>query len=368
MTTPVAFVSLAGTVSELRSALHESFERVLDRGIFVMGPELEAFEAEFARYCDAKHAVGTGNGTDALTLILRAMDVGSGDEVITPCHTFIATWLAISAVGATPVPVDVEPDTYTLSLDGVRAALGPRTKAVVAVHLYGHPVDMDPLNELCRSLGVRVVEDAAQAHGATYKGRPVGGLGDAAAFSFYPTKNLGAFGDGGAVMTNDADLARRVRLLRNYGSERKYVFDERGVNSRLDEMLAAFLRVKLTRLDGWNAARRRIAGRYLEGLEGLPLGLPVVRPWAEPVWYLFVVRTDRRDALAKSLGQRAIGTLVHYPIPPHRQAAYADLPVDSSAVAISEAAADEVLSLPMWPHMTDGMVDRVARAVRDFFD
>jgi dTDP-4-amino-4,6-dideoxygalactose transaminase len=367
MSTTVPLVSLAAMIEEVRPGLEAALARVLDGGRFIMGPELEAFEAEFAARCGARHAVGTGCGLDALTLALRALDVGPGDEVIVPCHTFIATWLAISAVGASVVPVDVEPGTWTLDVAAVGAAIGPRTRAVVPVHIYGHPADMDPLAALCGDRGIAVIEDAAQAHGALYKGRPAGSLGRAAAFSFYPTKNLAALGDGGAVVTDDGALAARVRRLRNYGADARHAFPERGVNSRLDELQAAFLRVRLERLETWNAERRRIAGRYLEGLAGLPLGLPEVRPWAEPVWHLFVVRSARRDALAQWLAGRGIGTGLHYPVPPHRQGAYRDLGLDPGSVANSEAVAREGLSLPLWPGMTDAMVDRVIAGTRAFF-
>ncbi len=367
MTAAVPFLSLREGIDEIRPALDAAYARVLAGGMFIRGGEVAAFEDAFAAACGTAYAASTGNGQDALTLILRTLGIGPGDEVITPCHTFIATWLAISAAGAAPVPVDVDPASWTLTAEAVDGAISPATRAVIAVHIYGHPVDMDPIMDLCRQRDIAVIEDAAQAHGARYKGRPVGSLGDAAAFSFYPTKNLGAFGDGGAVTTDDGEMAARVSMLGNYGLAEKDMFAARGTNSRLDELQAAFLRVKLDHLEAWNAARGRIAERYLAELADLPLGLPAVKPWAEPAWHLFVTRHPRRDDLAAFLGERGIGTQVHYPIPPHLQEAYGDLPVDRGRLANSEAIAREGLSLPVWPHMTAAMVDRVIAAIGDFF-
>jgi dTDP-3-amino-3,4,6-trideoxy-alpha-D-glucose transaminase len=367
LTAAVPFLSLSDAIDEIRPALDAAYARVLANGMFIRGREVAAFEEAFAAACGTAHATGTGNGQDALTLILRSLGIGPGDEVITPCHTYIATWLAISATGATPVPVDVDPDSWTLTAETTDDAISPATRAVIAVHIHGHPADMDPIMDLCRPRSLAVIEDAAQGHGARYKGRTVGSLGDAAAFSFYPTKNLGAFGDGGAVTTDNGETAARVSILGNYGSAEKDVFAARGTNSRLDELQAAFLRVKLDHLEKWNAQRRRIAARYLTGLADLPLGLPIVKPWAEPAWHLFVIRHPRRDDLAAFLGERGIGTQVHYPIPPHLQKAYEDLPVDRRRLANSEAIAREGLSIPIWPHMTDAMVDRVIKAIGDFF-
>ena len=368
MTAAVPFLSLREGIDEIRPALDAAYARVLAGGIFIRGNEVAAFEDAFATACGTTHAAGTGNGQDALTLILRALGIGPGDEVITPCHTFIATWLAISATGATPVPVDIDPATWTITAEAAEGAIGTATRAVIAVHIYGHPVDMEPIMNLCGPRGIAVVEDAAQGHGARYKGRPVGSLGDAAAFSFYPTKNLGAFGDGGAVTTDDGEMAARVSMLGNYGSAEKDVFAARGTNSRLDELQAAFLRVKLDHLEAWNAARGRIAERYLAELADLPLGLPTVMPWAEPAWHLFVIRHSRRDNLAAFLGERGIGTQVHYPIPPHLQEAYRDLATTCGEFPVSEAVARECLSLPVWPHMTAAMVDRVIAAIGEFFN
>ncbi len=367
MTQSVPFVSLSASTHALKAELLAAAERVLDRGMFILGEEVAQFEREFASFCGAQCAAGVGNGLDALTLALRALGVAPGDEVVTPCHTFIATWLAISACGATPVPADVDATTYTLDPESLRRVITGRTKAVIAVHLYGHPADMDEINAIGRDCGLKVVEDAAQAHGALYKGRPVGGLADAAAFSFYPTKNLGAFGDGGAVATNDPMIDRRVKRLRNYGSERKYVFDEQGVNSRLDELHAALLRVKLPRVAAANAARKRIAARYQSALGGLPLVLPTVSNWADPVWHLYVVRAPHRDAFIAHLAAQGVATQIHYPELPHQQGAYRATKPDRAAVRVSEEVAREVVSLPLWPEMTDAMVEQVIAAARSYF-
>ena len=360
------FLSLSEGIEEMRPALDAAYARVMASGVFIGAKELARFEDSFATACGAAHAVGTGNGQDALTLTLRALDIGPGDNVITPCHTFIATWLAISATGAAPVAVDVDAANRTLTAELVEAAMTPATRAVIAVHIHGQPVDMDPILDLCKPRSIAVIEDAAQAHGAAYKGRPVGSLGDAAAFSFYPTKNLGAFGDGGCVTTDDGELAARVRRLGNYGAAEKDLFTECGANSRLDELQAAFLGVRLEYLERWNASRAGIAARYLDELASLPLTLPDTPPWAQPAWHQFVIRHPRRGDLAAYLAQRGIGTLIHYPVPPHLQAAYEGLPTAPGGYPVSEAIARECLSLPIWPQLTDPMVDQVIDAVGDF--
>ena len=363
----VPFVSLAPATQALKGELLAATERVLDRGIFINGDEVARFEEEFAAFCSVRHAAGVGNGLDALTLALRAIGVGPGDEVVTPCHTFIATWLAISACGATAVPADVDPSTYTLDPESFRRVITSRTKAVIAVHLYGHPADMDEINRVAREHGLAVLEDAAQAHGALYKGKAVGSLGAAAAFSFYPTKNLGAFGDGGAVATDDASIAGRVKRLRNYGSERKYIFDEKGVNTRLDELQAAFLRVKLPNVAAANIARARIAEQYLAELRGLPLVLPMAANWAQPVWHLFVIRIPERERFIAYLAAQGIVTQIHYPELPYQQGAYSEMTPAPDEVRISEEVARSVVSLPLWPEMTGSMIDHVISAVRSFF-
>jgi dTDP-4-amino-4,6-dideoxygalactose transaminase len=364
---PVPFISLSPADSVFRRQLLEAAERVIDSGKFILSEEVARFEEELASLCSTRFAAGVACGLDALTLALRAMDIGPGDEVVTPCHTFIATWFAISACGATPVPADIDAKTFTLDPESLRREISKRTKAVIPVHLYGHPADMDEINTIAREHGLKVLEDSAQAHGALYKGAPVGGLGDAAAFSFYPSKNLGAFGDAGAVVGNDPAIDQRVRRLRNNGSDRKYVFLERGVNSRLDELQAALLRVKLRYLAAANAGRRHVAARYHAGLSGLPLVLPAAAPWAEPVWHLYVIRVADRDRFMDHLAASGVAAQIHYPKLPHQQKAYADLKVDPDTVRVSEKVAREVVSLPIWPEMSDAMVDEVVAAVRSFF-
>lgn len=359
------FYDLGLSDPETRAGFDAAYRRVMDRGWAILGPELEAFEGEFATYCGAAHAVGVGNGLDALVLALRAAGVGAGQEVIVPSHTFAATWLAVTAVGAAPVPAEVDPSTYVLAPQAVAAAVTPRTAAVIPVSLYGHPVDMDPILEIAARHGLFVLEDAAQSHGALYHGRRTGGLAHATAFSFYPTKNLGAVGDAGAVVTSDAALAERLRMLRNYGSRRKYEHEIAGVNSRLDELQAAFLRVRLTRLEAEVDARRARAERYGERLAGAnDLVLPAQAEWARHAYHLYVVRTGGREALQARLGQAGVETLIHYPIPCHLQPAFAALGFRAGDFPIAEALAREVLSLPLWPGMPVSDVDAVADAIR----
>lgn len=360
----IPFLDLKPAYAELAEQLDAASRRVMASGWFVLGPEVEAFEAEFAAYCGTRYCVGVGNGLEAMELVLRAWDIGPGDEVIVPSNTYIATWLAVSAVGATPVPVEPDPRTHNIDAELIEAAITPRTRAILPVHLYGQPADMDAIMALAARRGLRVMEDVAQAQGARYKGRLTGSLAHAGAFSFFPTKNLGALGDAGAVTTDDAALADRLRVLRNYGSRQKYVNLEKGVNSRLDELQAALLRVKLPHLDAWNARRKALAAQYLAALKDLPgLGLPHVPQWADPAWHLFVVTSDRRDALTKALDEAGIGWLIHYPIAPHLQAAYAELGLAKGSMPIAERLAQTVLSLPVGPHMTSDAIDLVAAAV-----
>ena len=355
----IPFLDLQAMHADMRPALDAAYRRVVDSNNFILGKELELFEAEFANYCEVKHAIGVANGLDALFLVLKAMGIGEGDEVIVPANTYIATWLAVSYAGATPVPVEPDPQTFNLNPALVEAAITPRTRVILPVHLYGQPADMDPINELAVKHNLRVLEDAAQAHGARYKGRRVGGLGDAAGFSFYPGKNLGALGDGGAITTNDDALAAQLRVLRNYGSERKYHNEIKGFNSRLDELQAAFLREKLKLLDGWNKQRRKIADTYRAGLSESGLTLPLVPAWAEPVWHLFVVKTGDRIAFQKALADRGVATMIHYPVAPHRQPAYAELCLGEESFLVAESIHRDVLSLPIWPQMTDAQVVEV---------
>ena len=352
----VPFLDLSAPYRELKAEIDAAVSRVLSSGWYILGPEVEAFEAEWADYCGAQHAVGLANGLDALILALRALNIGPGDEVIVPSNTYIATWLAVSAVGARPVPVEPDPATHNIDPARIAAAITPQTKALLPVHLYGQPADMDPILELAKQNGLAVIEDAAQAHGARYRGRRIGGHGDIVCWSFYPGKNLGAMGDGGAITTNRDDLADEVRLLRNYGSREKYVNEVQGVNSRLDPMQAAVLRVKLVHLDAWTDRRRAIAKVYGAGLSGIGLVLPHVPDWADPVWHLFVVRTNAREEVQARLAKAEIGTLIHYPIPPHMQGAYSNMGFEADAFPIACRLAQEVLSLPMGPQLDKSLV------------
>jgi dTDP-4-amino-4,6-dideoxygalactose transaminase len=360
----VPFLDLSRLHQSIREPLDAAYHRVLDSGRFIMGPELEAFESEFAQYCEVKHCIGVGNGLEALHLLLRAYGIGPGDEVLVPSNTFIATWLAVTECGATPVPVEPNTDTYNLDPTLIGNAITSRTRAIIPVHLYGQPANMDPISLLASKHGLIVIEDAAQAHGARYKGRRVGSLGHAAGMSFYPGKNLGAFGDGGAVLTNDDAIAEKVKQLRNYGSKIKYQHDLIGCNSRLDEMQAAFLRAKLVVLDDWNARRREIAAQYSKMLAGADINLPHVHEDAEPVWHLYVIRSKHRDALKAHFEQQGISTVIHYPIPPHRQACYQDFKRRNLPIAVMLA--EEALSLPMSPIMDVEEAELVVKELCDF--
>ncbi len=363
----IPFLDLKSPYLELKEELDAAYRRVMESGWYIMGQELDLFEAEFAAYCGAKHCVGVGNGLEALHLILRAMEIGPGDEVIVPANTYIATWLAVSHSGATPVPVEPDQQTYNLNPTLLKAAITNRTRAILPVHLYGQPADMDPIVDIAHRYKLKIIEDAAQAQGARYKGRVAGNLGDAAGFSFYPGKNLGAFGDAGAVVTNNDNLADRVRLLRNYGSKIKYDNEVKGYNSRLDPLQAAMLRVKLKYLDEWNERRRRVADYYAEMLTGIKdLVLPSVPEWAEPVWHVFVVRHPQRDALQQALRQAGVGTLIHYPVPPHRSQAYADQGRQEVSLPVAERLADTVLSLPMGPHLKIEGLSTLIEAIQIF--
>ena len=362
----VPFLDVEESYRELQGDIDAAQQRVLASGRFVLGDELESFEVEFAAFCQAKHCVGVANGLDALRLSLGAVGIGPGDEVIVPSHTFIATWLAVCHAGATPVAVEPDRATYNIDAGRIEAAVTSRTKAIVPVHLYGQPADMDAINEVAKHHNLFVIEDNAQAHGAKYKGRRTGSLGDLAATSFYPGKNLGAFGDAGAVTTNSEELADKLRLLRNYGSRAKYHHDVAGFNSRLDELQAAVLRTKLRRLDEWNARRSRIAQRYLQQLRCDGLVLPYVANDVEPVWHLFVVRHERRDALRDHLQKRGVSTLIHYPIPPHLSGAFAGRGFRRESFPIAEEVASSCLSLPIGPHMSDAQVAAVTTTVKEF--
>jgi len=381
-TSPIPFNLTKPQYLELKDEIDAAIHRALDENIFVLHREVAAFEREFAAYLDpagGTRVVGVGSGTEAIHLALWALGIGEGDEVLTVSHTAVATTVAISATGATPVFVDIDPATFTLDTAQVERKLTPRTKAVVPVHLYGHPADMQPILDFARAHGLAIVEDSAQAHGAAYRGKRVGtlaaeGVPHAAAFSFYPTKNLGGYGDAGAIATADASLAEKLAMLRNYGWEtgRRYYSLLKGVNSRLDELQAAILRVKLRHLDEGNVRRRQLAARYGEWLDGVPgLVLPAEQPWAHHVYHLYVVRVSdgagRRDALQRQLRERQIGTQIHYPEPVHLQAAYKDMGYARGSLPETERACDEILSLPFYPELREHDARRVAEEVRRFF-
>jgi dTDP-4-amino-4,6-dideoxygalactose transaminase len=362
----IPFVDLGARVAALRGELDAAIGRVLGSGWFILGPEGEAFERELAAAFGAGDAVGVASGTEAIQLALSGLGVGAGDEVVTSPLTAAFTGLAILATGARPVFADVDPETLNVSPEAVARAITPRTKALLPVHLYGHPADLDPLLALARGRGIPLVEDACQAHGAQYKGRVVGALSGIGALSFYPTKNLGALGDGGAVLVNDPALAARLRRLRNGGQSDRYHHAEPGLNSRLDEMQAAILRAGLGHLDAWNERRRALATIYRKELAGVDgLGLPAEQPYARSNHHLFVVRHRRRDALMAALKERGIATLIHYPVPLHLQGAFASLGGRRGDCPVAETAADEILSLPLYPEMSDAQARAVAAAVRE---
>jgi dTDP-4-amino-4,6-dideoxygalactose transaminase len=356
---PVPLVDLRAQYATIRSEVAEAMAEVLERCDFVLGEAVERFEASFAAFCEVPHAVGVDSGISALELVLRAWGIGPGDEVITAANSFIASASAISFTGATPVLVDVDPDSYLMTTEAVARAITSRTRALMPVHLYGQPVDMDPLMALAESRGLRVLEDACQAHGARYKGRRTGSLGHAAAFSFYPGKNLGAYGDGGIVVTRDAALAQQIRQLRNYGQREKYQHVSLAYNRRLDSLQAAVLAVKLRHLDRWNARRAQIAGLYGELLRDLPLQLPAQAADVWHVYHQFVIQLERRDPVLASLNQAGIGAGVHYPIPIHLQPAYSGLGCGPGSFPVAEAAARRILSLPLYAEMTGEQISRV---------
>lgn len=351
MTKEIPFLDLKMGYLEIKSEIDAAVARVMNSGVYILGSEVEVFESEFATYCEASHAIGVSDGLDALYLALLAMGVGPGDEVIVPSNTYIATWLAVSQCGATPVPVEPDLSTYNMDPVNIESAITYKTKVIIPVHLYGQAADMDPIISIARKHNLKILEDGAQAHGSRYKGRRIGAHGDAVAWSFYPGKNLGALGDGGAVTTDDFELAEKIRMLRNYGSRAKYVNEIKGFNSRLDPLQAAVLRVKLKYLDIWNARRCKIAEIYLERLQKSSLVLPLVPAWAIPVWHLFVIRHTERDQIVARLAKNGIGSLIHYPIPPHKQDAYSGLQITDKDLPLASRMANEVLSLPIGPHL-----------------
>lgn len=370
----VPFQDFRAPYHELKEEFDAAYHRFMESGWLVLGKETVAFEEEYAAYCEAAHGVGVANGLDALHLALRAMDVGPGDEVIVPSNTYIATWLAVTQVGAVPVPVEPDHATYNINPASIEEAVSPRTKVILAVNLYGQPCDYDSIIAIARQHGLKVAIDNAQSHGALYKGQRVGGLADIECHSFYPSKNLGAYGEAGAITTNDANLADKVRVLRNYGSRVRYHNDVVGYNSRIDELQAAFLRIKLRKLDEWNARRTSIAEQYLSNLSDpdSQLVLPVVPSWATPVWHLFVIRHPQRDNLQQHLADQGIQTIIHYPSPPHLSGAYSTEISKFQNIGtplsrpVAERLANEVLSLPIGPHMPPGHVEEVCRALRSF--
>lgn len=368
MSMKVPILDLKPAYEELRTELDAAYRRVMESGWVLLGRELEAFEAEYAASIGVKHCIGVANGLEAMQLVLMARGIGGGDEVIVPSHGYIATFLAVTHAGARPVPCEPDPRTYNLDPAKIEALITPRTKAILPIHLYGQTADMSSINAIAQKHGLFVLEDAAQSHGAKCRGRDAGALGDAAGVSFYPSKNLGALADAGAVTTNDDTLADKVRHLRNYGSKVRYHHEFLGMNSRLSELQAGFLRAKLPRLAEWNGRRAALAQHYFERLSGIDgLTLPFVPEWAVPVWHLFVVRTTRRDALQAHLTAGGIGTQIHYPIPPHLSPAYASTGWRRGDFPLAEQFADEVLSLPIGPHVSAAQVDYVADAIAEFF-
>lgn len=364
----IPFLDLQPAHVEVRGDLDAAYARVMQSGCFLLGPELEAFEREYASAVGTAHCIGVANGLEALQLALMARGIGPGDEVIVPAHGYIATWLAVTHAGAMPVPCECDERTYNLDPRRLAGSITPRTKALIPIHLYGQTADMAAINDCAQAHGLFVLEDAAQSHGARCRGRSSGALGHAAGTSFYPSKNLGALADAGAITTDDGDLAERIRHLRNYGAKVRYRNEYVGLNSRLSELQAAFLRAKLPWLATWNHRRRVLAKQYLAGLAGVgDLVLPTVPDWAEPVWHLFVVRTPRRDALQAHLAARGIGTLVHYPTPPHLAKAYRSLGARPGDFPLAERLAAEVLSLPISPHLTPTQVEAVCDGIRGFF-
>ncbi len=363
----IPFLDLGAAYKELQPEIDEAIHRVLNNGWYILGEEVNAFEVEWAKYCGVNYAVGLANGLDALILALKALEIGEGHEVIVPSNTYIATWLAVSAVGAKPIPVEPDPLTYNINPALIEKSITSKTKAILLVHLYGQPADLDSISEVASRHNLKVIEDAAQAHGARYKGIRVGGGSDVICWSFYPGKNLGAFGDGGAITTNNPDISDKIRVLRNYGSRIKYVNEVKGVNSRLDPIQAAALRVKLRYLDEWNKRRSSIAQIYSNELRDVDIVIPFVPTWAESANHLYVVRTKQRERLQNFLNKEGIGTLIHYPVAPHQQAAYKDMVGLEKSLPIAESLASEVISLPLGPQLPEREALHVANLIKEFF-
>ncbi len=364
----IPFLDLKSSYLVIKKELDEAILRVANSGWYIGGAEVESFENNFAKYCGAKHAIGVANGLDALRLCLLAMGVGPGDEVIVPSNTYIATWLAVSQCGATPIPVEPDPITFNIDTSKIEKAITSKTKVILPVHLYGEPADLDELLAITKKYSLFLLEDAAQAHGAVYKGKRVGSHGDAIAWSFYPGKNLGGMGDGGAITTNNTKLAERLSLLRNYGSSEKYVNQIKGFNSRLDPIQAAILNVKLNYLDSWNQKRKIIANHYLDAFKNFAITTPHLNKFSESAWHLFVVQHPQREKLQQFLAARNIGTLIHYPIPPHLQEAYSDLGINKGSLPIAERLANESLSLPIDPFLSTEDINLIINQVVNFLN
>ena len=361
----VPFLNLGEEYKSIKDEIDDAYKKVMNSGWYILGGEVGQFEREFAQYCDVNFCIGTGNGLDAIQLLLRSFEIGYGDEVIVPAHTFIATWLAVTNVGACPVPIDINEETYNIDVDLVEGAITEKTKAIIVVHLYGQPAEMNEITKIAARYKLRVIEDAAQAHGASYGGKRVGGLADAAAFSFYPVKNLGAFGDGGAITTNESGTSEKARMMANYGSSTKYEHELLGVNSRLDELQAAFLRIKLKKMEKWNQSRREIAKAYKNGITNRNVILPKSEKEAGPVWHLFVIRHRRRDQLQDYLRKKEVQTLIHYPIPPHMSKAYGEM-MKHRKFPVTEAISKEILSLPMSPFLKVNELDFITDQINKF--
>lgn len=361
----ITYLDLKAPYLELKEEIDSSYQRVMDSGWYILGNEVENFETEFGNYCNAKHCIGVANGLEALYLVLKAWNIGPGDEVIVPANTYIATWLAITHTGAKPVPVEPNINTYNINPDLISKALTAKTKAIIPVHLYGQPADIGPIIDLAEKKNIYVLEDSAQAQGAQYRQKISGNLGDAAAFSFYPGKNLGAFGDGGAITTNNGTLADRIRVLRNYGSRLKYCNETIGFNSRLDELQAAFLRVKLKYLNCWNHRREKIANIYLNEISNKNIVLPEVLEGTKPVWHIFPIRVENRDFVQKTLKSQGIETMIHYPIPPHLSDAYKTMGHYSGEFPITETISNQELSIPIGPHLNDEQIASIIQALNN---
>ncbi|BCZ47087.1 erythromycin biosynthesis sensory transduction protein EryC1 [Clostridium gelidum] len=362
----IPFVSFEPMHREIESDILDKFKEVYKKNWFIQGEEVKKFEEEFAEFCDSKHCIGCGNGLDALYLILKGYDIGEGDEVIVPSNTYIATALAVSYTGATPIFVEPDLLSYNIDSELIGKVITTKTKAIMAVHLYGQPADMDKINSIAKKYNLKVIEDSAQSHGALYKGKKTGSLGDAAGFSFYPAKNLGALGDSGAVVTNDKVLADKIRTIANYGSDKKYHHIYKGTNSRLDEVQAAFLRIKLRNLQKWNENRVKTAQKYIEGINNINIIKPVEMDYAKHVWHIFAVRTEKRDEFAKYLNDNGIGANIHYPTPMHMQEAYKELNITEGSLSIAEKISKEVISLPMWYGMDDEAIEYVITKINEW--